>query len=255
MNVIAQQGPAAGVATPLPFHAATISSLKIAELADKRHAHVLRDIRKMLDELITAGQLDEGLSNFGSSYLNAQGKEQPCYELPLRLAKTLLVKYDTVRAYRVLQYIEHLEDQLKALAFPQDLPTALRLYADEVEKREAVERLLLEQKPMAMLGEAVMQNAEEMSITAAAKHFKIQPEGFFEFLRSQKCLIRREYYDGKKADFNEAASGMVQAGYMVVRQVPCKDSKTRPQTFITGKGLDWMRGLLDARTSLIRKSS
>ena len=56
----------------MPFHAATISCLKIAELTDKQHAHVLRDIRKMLDELITAGQLDEGLSNYGSSYLNAQ---------------------------------------------------------------------------------------------------------------------------------------------------------------------------------------
>ena len=239
----------------MPFHAATISSLKIAELADKQHAHVLRDIRKMLDELITAGQLDKGLSNYGSSYLNAQGKELPCYELPLRLAKTLLVKYDTVRAYRVLQYIDHLEDQLKASAVPQNLPTALRLYADEVEKRETAERLLLEQKPMAMLGAAVMQNAQELSITAAAKHFKIAPEVFFEFLRSQKCLLKRTYYDGKKVDFNEAASGMVQAGYMVVRQVPCKDGVTRPQTFMTGVGLEWIHSLVAAHPSLLRQSS
>jgi hypothetical protein len=74
---------------PPPLHLSQVSGSYEEEscsiesyFSDKQHAHVLRGIRKMLDELIAAGQLDEGLSNVGSSYLNAQGKEQPCYELP-----------------------------------------------------------------------------------------------------------------------------------------------------------------------------
>jgi len=38
----------------------------------------MRDIRATLE------QADIGLSKFGSSYINAQNKEQPCYHLPRR---------------------------------------------------------------------------------------------------------------------------------------------------------------------------
>jgi phage regulator Rha-like protein len=56
----------------------TMSSVEIAKLTNKNHAHVLRDIRNILEE---AGI---GQSKFGGSYLSPQNKELPCYNLPKR---------------------------------------------------------------------------------------------------------------------------------------------------------------------------
>jgi phage regulator Rha-like protein len=49
----------------------TMSSLEIAELTEKDHFHVMRDIKEILDE---AGI---GASKFGCSYLSSQNKELP----------------------------------------------------------------------------------------------------------------------------------------------------------------------------------
>ena len=60
---------------------AVASSLKVAEIFNKEHFHVLRDIEKIIDE-------DSGLSqqfresNFGLSYYkNSQNKKQPMYNI------------------------------------------------------------------------------------------------------------------------------------------------------------------------------
>jgi anti-repressor protein len=58
--------------------------LEIAELTGKRHANVLRDIRKILDEL-EINQL-----KFESVYLGGNGQERPCFNLP-RLECDLVV--------------------------------------------------------------------------------------------------------------------------------------------------------------------
>jgi Rha family phage regulatory protein len=53
------------------------TSLMVAEYFGKQHAHVLRDIKSLLES-----KPDLGLSNFGlSSYTNSQNKEQPMYEM------------------------------------------------------------------------------------------------------------------------------------------------------------------------------
>ena len=55
-----------------------MSSLEIARLTGKNHAHIMRDIR------VTLEQAEIGLSKFASSYRNSQNKAQPCSHLPRR---------------------------------------------------------------------------------------------------------------------------------------------------------------------------
>lgn len=63
-----------------------VSSRDIARVFEKQHAHVMRDIRQIVNDDPTWG-----LSNFGeSSYLNEQRKEQPEFYLT-RDGFTLLV--------------------------------------------------------------------------------------------------------------------------------------------------------------------
>lgn len=55
-----------------------VSSLDIAEKFGKRHDDLLRAIKRVLSDLFE----DFRLRNFAeSSYINEQGKEQPCYQL------------------------------------------------------------------------------------------------------------------------------------------------------------------------------
>lgn len=73
-----------------------MSSLEIAEITGKRHAHVLRDIRKMLDEL---GHDEVNGSKFGSvdfvesTYKDSKGQTRPLIVLAKELTFTLLSRY------------------------------------------------------------------------------------------------------------------------------------------------------------------
>lgn len=55
----------------------TMSSREIAELTDKDHADVLKDIRRILEE----AEIDHG--KFSGIYKDSMNREQPCYNLPL----------------------------------------------------------------------------------------------------------------------------------------------------------------------------
>ena len=53
----------------------TMSSLEIAEVTGKNHAHIMRDIRKLLTQGVNK-------SNFGLvEYTDKKGEQRPCYEL------------------------------------------------------------------------------------------------------------------------------------------------------------------------------
>jgi len=68
---------------------ATMSSNEIAALTGKNHFHVLRDIKKVLNE---AGISE---SKFGGFYLSDRNKELPCYHLPKRETLLVVAKYST----------------------------------------------------------------------------------------------------------------------------------------------------------------
>lgn len=90
-----------------------MSSREIAELTEKEHFHVLRDIRKLIDE----GAI--GQSNFGcSEYLSSQGKLMPEYLLDFDATMTLLTGYNAVLRARVIKRWRELE-QKEALPIEQ----------------------------------------------------------------------------------------------------------------------------------------
>lgn len=81
-----------------------MSSVEIAELMDKQHLHVLRDIRILIEE----GAIGE--SNFGlSSYTSEQNKELPMYNLDFDATMLLVTGYDPKRRMLVIKRWRQLE--------------------------------------------------------------------------------------------------------------------------------------------------
>lgn len=80
-----------------------MTSREIAELTGKDHAHVMRDIRVMLDAL------EKDASSFGGIYLDAYRREKPCFNLDRELTLTLVSGYDVTLRHRVITRLQELE--------------------------------------------------------------------------------------------------------------------------------------------------
>src|SRR5699024_7821272 len=110
-----------------------MTSRDIAEITGKRHADVMRDVRKEIYELGS----EIGQRIFAqSSYINRQNKEQPCYSFGKDGAMQLALKYDAKTRYEVIKYIERLEQDINK---PQTIEDLIIMQAQSVKEiKEAV---------------------------------------------------------------------------------------------------------------------
>ncbi|WP_081631003.1 Rha family transcriptional regulator [Aureimonas ureilytica] len=157
---------------------ATMSSREIADLTGKRHDHVIRDIRNMLDKLgeeggspdrgkpsdlheyhrhdrtqykfLTPGTIDafmgfmEGKSKaypFEGEYVDPQnGQTYPCFNLPRRECLILVSGYNIILRAKIIDRWEELEREVAEhpSAVPRSLSEALRMAADLAEENESL---------------------------------------------------------------------------------------------------------------------
>lgn len=84
----------------------TMSSVEIAKYTGKEHANVMRDIRKMLDEL----KIDQ--LSFEGIFLDSYKREQPLFALPKRETLILVSGYSTELRWRIIDRWQALETEL-----------------------------------------------------------------------------------------------------------------------------------------------
>ncbi|MGX8941558.1 Rha family transcriptional regulator [Symbiopectobacterium sp. Eva_TO] len=108
----------------------TMSSREIAELTGKRHDHVLRDCRKMLEALnIQSPQI-------WGDYQDSSGRIYQEALLDQDLTMTLVMGYSIELRHKVAKRWRELEEQAKKPAIPQTYPDALRLAAELAEEKQ-----------------------------------------------------------------------------------------------------------------------
>ena len=93
--------------TPSANTQVTISSLEISRLTNKLHKNVLVDIRNMFSELKIQP------AKFEDTFLDKQGKERPCYNLPKNEALCLVSGYSAVLRMKIIKRLEELENSNK----------------------------------------------------------------------------------------------------------------------------------------------
>lgn len=170
-----------------------ITSLDIAEIVDKKHQHVMRDIRIEIEEM----GAEIGQSIFGqSSYVNSQNKKQPCYKFGKDGAMQLALKYDAKTRYRVIKRIEELENGNKRL--PGNYKEALIQLVGQVEENEILEtsNLMLEQqvgelKPKADYTDIILKNKGLVLISQIAKDYGMTANKMNKFLHELKIQYKR----------------------------------------------------------------
>lgn len=205
----------------------TMSSREIADLCDKRHDNVMRDIREMLVQLHGEG----GLLKFEASYLNAQNKPQPCFNLPKRETLILVSGYKLELRARIIDRWQELEAAVPAFVLPKDFASALRALADESEKSAALEAKVQADAPKVAFAEQVEVAPDAISISQAAKLLGTGRNRLLQRLREMGWVTR----------VGEPYQDKITAGLLDVKigswEHPQKGLQRSVTPLVTGKGL------------------
>jgi len=175
------------IQTTPPTGTPAISSLEIAQITGKEHAHVMRDIRVTLEE---AGI---GESKFGSTYTDSQNKQRPCYLLPRRECDLVVSGYSVKYRLAIIDRWHQLEQQAALAAFdiPQTYSAALRLCADQQDQLVEKDKQLAIAAPKVAFHDAVTESDDVCQLAVAAQVAKL-PFGrntLFQRLRQMGVLI------------------------------------------------------------------
>lgn len=222
------------------------TSLKVAEVFEKEHQHILRDIRSLI----------EGMSDFGetpmfeeTTYIHEQnGQTYPMF-LMNRDGFTLLAMGFTGK--KALQFkmayikaFNQMEQTIKAqFRVPTTFAEALRLAAEQQEKFEEQTRLIEAQRPKVEFFDAVADSKDAVPMNDVAKVLDIKGMGrnnLFEFLRNKKILMLN----------NRPYQQFIDRGYFrVIEQHYMKNGEEciNFKTLVYQKGVDFIRKMVAKR--------
>lgn len=221
---------------------ATMSSLEIAEITVKQHKHVMRDIKKMFEEL----GLDE--PSFGLIYQDSMGRNKRCFNLNKELTLTLVSGYDIGLRHKVITRLAKLEsevakpsDPMKVLSDPATLRGLLLSYT---EKTKAMEARLEDLEPKEQALNRISQSKGSYCITDAAKVLNLKPKMLFDCLSQNKWIYRRFGNTAWTGYQDKIQSGLIEQKVMTIESSDGSD-KTIEQARITPKGMVRLAMLLN----------
>ena len=220
----------------------TMSSREIAELTGKEHAHVMRDIRNMLEVL------KKDASSFGGIYQDAYGREKPCFNLDRELTMTLVSGYDIPLRHRVVTRLAELEAQQQAPTlnpanFSRMQLIELAMQAEQERlaseaKAQALQTKVIEMAPKVEALDRIAAGDEAVTVTQAAKVLGIKRETLTQWLHANSWVYRQ---NGSWIAYD----AQIRTGRLIYKEAKYTDPNTgqevhKPYCHITPKGLAWL---------------
>lgn len=154
---------------------AVMDSRDVAEMMDKNHAHLMRDIARYINDLKMDPKLDSSKFFIKSTYVDSMNREKPCYLLTKQgcefVANKMTGTKGSLFTGRYVNLFNEYEDHQRRLAYqnpnwpiPATYAEALQLAATQTAKLE-------KQKPMIDYYKSQMRNPGLMTITEIAKDY------------------------------------------------------------------------------------
>lgn len=214
----------------------TMSSREIAELCEKEHRNVMRDIRSMLVELHGEG----GTLKFEHTHRNPQnGQQYPVFNLPKRETLILVSGYKLDLRAKIIDRWQELEERQTTdpMAALRDPATMRTLLLDYSERMMALEQTNAELAPKAQALTRIADSSGSYSITETAKVLGLRPSILTSWMRGEgKWIYRRP-----GSDHDTAYQDKLDKRLMIHRAFTFETrygtEKTVTQALVTAKGL------------------
>lgn len=232
----------------LPVAAAggvTMSSREIAELCEKQHQHVRRDIESMCAAL----QIDP--SSFGRIYKDARNRDQAEYRLPKDLTLTLVSGYNVVLRKRIIDRWLELEGQGRPAAIDVRDPGQLALIASQlIEVTQEQAKQIEAMQDTVQAHERLCEAEGSFCITDAAKTLGIRRKDMFDWLHIHGWIFKRGEADEWVAYANRLAAGVMEHRVTTYTR-PDGTEKVVTQARVTAKGLSVLAKVIFPTAKLI----
>lgn len=207
----------------------TMSSREIAELCEKEHRHVARDIEVMFEQLEIN---PKGYVQIWTHPQNGQSYRE--FMLPKDLTLTLVAGYSVKLRKRIIDRWLELENQQNPTALlPQNYLQALeQLVASEKEKQA----LVLENKamkPKADFVDLYVDIGTTKSLRETAKILNMPEKAMIAALERDKALYRQS---GNLIPYSDKQS----RGLFTVKTGTAEHGHNFTQTRVTSKGIQWI---------------
>lgn len=224
-----------------------MSSLEIAELTGKRHDAILRDIRNLLKQGVSAHNFVE------TSYRDKSNRQSPCFELTKKGCLIPASGYDAVLREKIIDRWEQLELEKRKPQTPQTYLEALKalVSSEEEKQRLAQEKKQLEQQnaklqPKAAFADAAFATDDKVDIGMSAKILKL---GFGRNTLFDKLRKAGVFF----ANRNEPKQRFIDAGYFEMKE-KFIERNNHPgfvvtKVLVTQKGLAYLNHLFGGKPS------
>lgn len=224
-------------------------SREVAELIDKTHAHLCRDIDSYVNILYQNPKLDSDNFFIESSYTAGTGKAYKCYLLTKKgcdmVANKMTGDKGILFTATYVDKFYEMEHQLvnkNTLALPNfnNPAEAARAWANEYEAKQKALAKVDEMKPKVLFAEAVESSKTSILVGELAKIIKqngvdIGEKRFFAWLRDNGYLISR-----KSSDWNMPTQRSMKLGLFEIKERnifnPDGSVRITKTPKVTGKG-------------------
>lgn len=191
---------------------ATITSLEVAEMVNKRHTDLMRDIRRYLEQL---AESKIALSDFftESNYKDSTGRTLPCYNVTKKGCEFIAHKLTGVKGTEFtalyINKFHTMEEQLNEYRLPTTYKEALLQLVEQVEENERLLADNEQMKPKADYCDNVLNKNCLLTTTDIAKDLGMTARKLNSLLVQNKILYKKNgcYYTYASYDW------LVEDGY------------------------------------------
>lgn len=208
-----------------------LTSLEIAEVTGKQHAHVMRDIRSLLSQGVSESNF--GLSSRKQPQPNGGYKDIPCFNLTPKGCLILASGYDALLREKIINRLEEYEKGRRPSYQEEDPIARAEAWIAEQKEKQA---LILENKRMQHKAEYFDNLVDRNLLTSfrdAAKQIGLKQNQFIALLLNDKYIYR-----DKKGGLKPYAQ---YAGTLFKLKDWGDEHKSGLQTMITPQGKETFR--------------